>query len=407
MGRSLNIAVCGAGIGGLSAAALLARQGHSVTLLDQFDAPAPVGSGLMLQVTGLTILEHLGLADDIRQLGSPLKRLWGLTTPSQRPVLDVRFEQLRAGLVSYGVQRGLLFGRLLAAATQAGANLLTSRRVESVDAKTGDIILETGEFLKGFDLVVDALGVRSPLTRTPRTELAYGALWATLPWPEDGPFDETALEQRYKSARKMAGVMASGRTAANGPVSLTYFWSIRRDDEAAWRAAPLDDWKREARALWPETERLLDQITSHDQLTFARYRHRTHPDPLGGPRLVHIGDAWHAASPQLGQGANMALLDAWALSLALEGSEDIPHALARYVALRRNHIRLYQAMSWLFTPVYQGDSRIMPFLRDWLAAPLTRVPPAPKLLAGMVTGAFGSPLKKLGLNPSSGATSGP
>ena len=138
MGRSLNIAVCGAGIGGLSAAALLARQGHSVTLLDQFDAPAPVGSGLMLQVTGLTILDHLGLADDIRQLGSPLKRLWGLTTPSQRPVLDVRFEHLRAGLVSYGVQRGLLFDRLLAAATQAGAKLLTSRRVESVDARNAE-----------------------------------------------------------------------------------------------------------------------------------------------------------------------------------------------------------------------------------------------------------------------------
>ena len=64
MGRSLAVAICGAGIGGLSAAALLARQGHRVTLLDQFDTPAPVGSGLMLQVTGMAVLEQLGLGDE-------------------------------------------------------------------------------------------------------------------------------------------------------------------------------------------------------------------------------------------------------------------------------------------------------------------------------------------------------
>ena len=399
MGRSLAVAICGAGIGGLSAAALLARQGHHVTLLDQFDTPAPVGSGLMLQITGMAVLEQLGLGDETGRLGSRLTRLWGLSAPSGRPVLDVRLEHLRPGVFALGVQRPLLFNRLFQKATDSGAAMLTSRRVERVDPASGDILLETGEFLTGFDLVVDALGARSPLTRKPRRDLAYGALWLTLPWPEGGPFRRDALEQRYRAARQMAGVMASGRLVPGGPESLTYFWSIRGDAEASWRAAPLDDWKRDARSLWPETEPLLDQITHHDQLTFARYRHRTHRDPVSGPALVHIGDAWHATSPQLGQGANMALLDAWALAQALEEASDVPRALTRYATLRRNHVRLYQAMSWLFTPVYQGDGRITPFLRDWLAAPLSRLPPAPKALAAMVTGAFGSPLRRLRLRP--------
>ncbi|WP_290483377.1 FAD-dependent oxidoreductase, partial [Hyphomonas sp. UBA3601] len=56
-----KIAIAGAGIGGLAAAALLARAGHDVTVYDQFDAPGPVGSGLILQETGLTILGELGL----------------------------------------------------------------------------------------------------------------------------------------------------------------------------------------------------------------------------------------------------------------------------------------------------------------------------------------------------------
>ena len=135
----------------------------------------------------------------------------------------------------------------------------------------------SGQTLGPFDLVIDALGVRSPLTRQPKHELPYGALWATLPWPDNSSFDARALEQRYEKSRKMAGIMASGRAAAVSPVSLTYFWSIRTDREAAWCVAPLDEWKTEAINLWPETRTLLDQITSHDQLTFAHYRHRTHP----------------------------------------------------------------------------------------------------------------------------------
>ncbi|MEZ5947060.1 MAG: NAD(P)-binding protein [Hyphomonas sp.] len=41
------MAIAGAGIGGLAAAAFLARQGHAVTVYDQFEAPGPVGSGLI------------------------------------------------------------------------------------------------------------------------------------------------------------------------------------------------------------------------------------------------------------------------------------------------------------------------------------------------------------------------
>jgi 2-polyprenyl-6-methoxyphenol hydroxylase-like FAD-dependent oxidoreductase len=148
----------------------------------------------------------------------------------------------------------------------------------------------------------------------------------------------------------------------------------------------------------PETELLLEQITCHDQLTFARYDHRTH-SPVVRERLVHIGDSWHAASPQLGQGANMALLDAYALAYALRDHPDIDVALKAYVKMRRGHVRLFQAMSWMFTPVYQSESVVLAWLRDWLAAPLSRIPPAPQILAGMVSGAIGRPLKRLGLKP--------
>lgn len=399
MDKKLEIAIAGAGIGGLASAAFLARAGHNVRVFDQFDAPMPMGSGLMLQQTGLAVLALLGLREDIDALGSKIARLWGLTHVTGRPVLDVRYDKWRAGLYGLGVQRALLFDKLLQAAKASGATLVPSMAIASADGQLGTLVTLYGETLGPFDLVIDSLGVRSPLTRAPKRDLPYGALWATLPWPENSKFDASALEQRYERASKMAGVMASGRMVAGGPETLTYFWSIRADAEANWRAAPLDIWKAEAEALWPETRLLLDQITGHDQLTFARYRHRTHPHPVSGQRLVHIGDAWHAASPQLGQGANMALLDAAAIGLALGEAQSVAGALAHYQLLRQTHVQLYQAMTWLFTPVYQGDSRVLPFIRDWLAAPISRIWPAPPLLAAMVSGAIGAPLKKLGLKP--------
>jgi len=400
MGKALDIAIAGAGIGGLASGAFLARAGHKVTLFDQFEKPRAVGSGLMLQETGLSVLAELGLRNQIDALGSKIARLWGLTGASGRAVLDVRYEKLRANLYGLGVQRSLLFEQLLQTAIQNGAELVGETQIAGADANTGKLHTSTGRTLGPFNLVIDSLGVRSPLTKQPRRALPYGALWATLPWPEDSPFDANALEQRYYRSSKMTGVMASGRTAPNQPVSLTYFWSIRADQEATWRKAPLEQWKQEAAALWPDTQILLDQMRDHDQLTFARYQHRTHPNPVSGPRLVHIGDAWHAASPQLGQGANMALLDAFALFKALDAKEDIADSLLAFKHMRQTHVRIYQLMTWLFTPVYQGDSRVLPLIRDWLASPLSRIWPAPQFLAGMVSGAIGAPLGKVGLKPS-------
>jgi 2-polyprenyl-6-methoxyphenol hydroxylase-like FAD-dependent oxidoreductase len=395
MSGTLSIAIAGAGVGGLASAILLARAGHPVTVYDQFEAAGPVGSGLMLQETGLTILAALGLREAAEALGSPITRLWGISSETGRAVLDVRYAALRPGLIGIGIQRAALFSLLYEAAKAAGAEIVLGTQVAAADTAAGCFRDSEGVLHGPFDLMLDCMGVRSPLASKPSKELPYGALWATLPWPEDGPFDAAALEQRYEGARKMAGVMPSGRAAPGAPVSLTYFWSIRGDAYGAFLSTPLDRWKAEAAALWPETGLLIDQITDHRQLTFARYRHRTHWPATEG-RLIRVGDSWHATSPQLGQGANTALLDAFALARAVAAGGDIA---AGYIRMRSFHVRLFQAMSWAFTPVYQSDSRVLPFVRDWLAAPVSKIWPAPPLLAALVSGAMGAPLKRLGLKP--------
>ena len=93
----------------------------------------------------------------------------------------------------------------------------------------------------------------------------------------------------------------------------------------------------------------------------------------------------------------MALLDAWALAQGLKASADMDQAISAAAASRRLHVRLYQALTWIFTPVYQSDSRVLPVLRDRLVGPLSKLWPATALQAAMVSGLIGDPLPGLDL----------
>lgn len=384
----LDIAVCGCGPAGLSSALLLHRQGHRVRIFDRFRTPQPVGSGLILQPTGLGVLEVLGIKDRIETLGARIERLFGKVVPSGRTVLDVRYSAMGSRWYAIGVHRAALFDALYAQAVRLGIEIVPAAEIKGGDPR-----------LEGFDLVVDALGRRSPLATglARRVELPYGALWMNIPWPS-GAFMPNALEQRYRRATHMAGVLPIGRQAPKQPAQAAFFWSLKGAAVENWRARPLGDWKKAVIDLWPEAASILDGCHDHDALTFAQYEHFTAAKPFGN-RIVHVGDSARCTSPQLGQGANMALLDALALAKALELHADLKDALPAYARMRRWHARLFQWASATFTPFYQSDSRVLPFVRDWLAAPLSRLPIGRSVLARLVSGMTVPPLMGAPFSP--------
>lgn len=393
--RPHRIAVAGCGPCGLAAALLLADQGHEIALFERFDAPRPLGSGLMIQPTGLAVLAALGLAEPVLRAGARVDRLHGVA--GQRVVLDVHYKALkRPGLFGIGLHRASLFAALHDAVTARGITIHTGRNITGSRLEGGQRHLQfsDGES-EAFDLVVDALGTWSPLAEATGRQLDYGALWASLDWPADAGFDPHALAQRYHRSSTMAGVLPIG-AGREGRPRAAFFWSLRGDHYAQWQARGLAAWKVDVARFWPQCAALLDQITDPAQLTFARYAHRTLKHPAE-EALIHIGDAWHSASPQLGQGANMALLDAWALANGLRNGATIAGGIAAAIAARRRHVRLYQVLSFLFTPVYQSDSRVLPFVRDRLVGPLSRLWPATTIQAAMVSGLVGDPLAALGL----------
>lgn len=403
--RGLNIAVAGCGPCGLTAALLLHRSGHHVTLFERFDTPRPIGSGLMIQPTGMAVLSKMGLLDAVLKSGSRISRLFGKA--GSRVVLDVHYSALRhRSAFGIGIHRASLFSILYDAVLQTGMTVHTGRTLIGSELVGERRLLRfaDGEADGPFDLIVDTLGTRTPLAPPTGRELAYGALWASLDWPGDAGFEPDALEQRYSRASTMAGVLPIGTPPGAVMRKAAFFWSIRADRLEAWRDAGLSSWKSKVAALWPNCAVLLDQVQGAEQLTFARYAHRTLSAPVE-PALVHIGDAWHSASPQLGQGANMALLDAWALAKGLAEAGSVDEGVRRGIRLRRRHVLAYQWLTALFTPVYQSDSRLLPFIRDRLVGPISKLWPATAIQAAMVSGLVANPLGPLGLDECPQATS--
>ena len=387
--KKLNIAICGAGPAGLAAAIALQREGHHPIIFDQFDTPKPLGSGLILQPTGLAVLDWLGLGDEMRKLGAPIHRLYGKAVKSGRVVLDVRYDSL-GDARGLAVHRAGLFHVLHNAVAEARIEIKMSSKIIGLDGSA--LILDKGKYAGPFDLIIDALGSRSPLIPYAsgpdyRRSLSYGAIWASLPWP-GAPFDEHALEQRYDLASVMMGVLPIGQRFPTDLRHAAFFWSLKGKNYAEWQAGGLEPWKQRLRQLWPETESLLGTITSPDQMTMAHYDHHTLSLPYGN-KLVFIGDSAHSTSPQLGQGANMALLDVSALTNALQSNTDLQTALKTYAKARRFHVKFYQAMSATFTPFYQSDSILLPLIRDYFVAGISRLPPAQRLLATLVSGKLG------------------
>jgi 2-polyprenyl-6-methoxyphenol hydroxylase-like FAD-dependent oxidoreductase len=144
--------------------------------------------------------------------------------------------------------------------------------------------------------------------------------------------------------------------------------------------------------LEPRAEPLLTQIEDASQLLPASYFDVRLPH-FDAERMVFIGDAAHATSPQLGQGTNLALEDARALAACVSAGGDLQACLARFSRDRRAHTRYYQSVSRWLTPVFQSRESGLSALRDFALGPLCRFPPTRRMmlntLAGMQRGFLG------------------
>jgi len=331
----LRILVVGAGVGGISVARGLLRDGHHVTVFEQRPDARAGGGAVTIWPNGATVLEQLGVdMDGAGQLLSTVR----VVTSAGRPLvaLDLTAIVDRLGASVRMVPRRVLLERLLAGFPTD--HIQYDRRAAKVASTPDGVRVEfaNGSVVEG-DLLIGADGLHSKIRDVVGARDAEPTGWcswqglATLPYVADKHVALLAIGEHGN-----LGLWPAGGT------DVQWWFDLPWSDGFIRPERPIDVIREHFTGWCDAVDGVLAMLTD-DDLADSPYPHFRHPIPGPGQGpLTLLGDAAHTMPPTLAQGTNQALLDTMVLCKALADSGktngDLSKALRWYEKTRRRSV---------------------------------------------------------------------
>ena len=347
MNPQLRVLVIGAGVGGISVARGLLRDGHDVTVFEQKSAVRAGGGAVTIWPNGATVLTQLGV--DMSEAGQVLSTVRVVTSTGRKiATFDAATMAERLGAPVRMVPRRVLLERLLdgfpmdrvrcGSCAVAVTNTADGMRVEFADGS-----LATG------DLVIGADGLHSVVRDIVGAKAAQPTGWCS--W--QGLASVPQIADRG-TAFVIIGEHGNLGMWPAGGAELQFWFDLPWTRDYIKPNRPLE-LIRSHFAGWSDNVDTVLSVLTADDLAHSPYPHFRHPIPpvVDQGALTLLGDAAHTMPPTLAQGTNQALLDTMVLCEALTrvGSQasqsGVTAALRWYEKVRRNRVTVVSRVASL------------------------------------------------------------
>lgn len=324
--KNLNILVIGGGIGGLTSAIALGRDGHRVTVIEKDPDWTVYGVGIIQQANVIRAAKQLGILEDYVAAGFGFSAV-EVFLPNGQCVAKIPTHHLVEGApANLGIGRPALHKVLGTRAREAGADIrlgITARSLAD-DGKGVDVAFSDGSSGR-YDLVIGADGYNSqirslifPEARKP--EFIGQSVWR---YNFKRPAEVTCL-------RAYEGPIGYGLVPLSKDLMYMYVTTPEPGNPRYPKEQLAAAMRSKLTVVPPDIAALREQITDNDAVVYRPLEWLFLDGPWHKGRIVLLGDAAHATTPHLGQGAGLAIEDSIVIAEELAAQPDIPAAFARY-----------------------------------------------------------------------------
>jgi salicylate hydroxylase len=354
--RDTRIAIIGAGIGGLCAAASLVKAGFAPTLFEQAPALGDVGAGLSITPNATKGLEYIGLKDVLATQAEepPLQSIRAFDTGALLLSIDRTDTRARYGAAYYMMHRADVHAHLVRLVHgKADIRLGAALQALKINGAKAELFFSTGP-TQSFDLVIGADGVKSivraALFGDAPPEFAGHVAWRAL-----APADAAPPEARQPGSVVWT---APGQSFVHYPIrqgALINLVGLTRTND--WRgegwsqSAPITDFLALYDGWADPVRQLIRAAAGGTCISWGLFTRPALPRFIEGP-VALLGDAAHPMLPFMGQGAAMAIEDGVVLGRCCAAASSVADALARYQAAR------YERATFIQTESAAGADRI-------------------------------------------------